>query len=228
MNRIHAVALLITAVLILLDLIAVGFILVRKLLVVFRERRSADIARQLVEEFPEMDDAAVLKRYRSRGSRFMLLDQYVEVRQSLRVQRDLAERIRRLLVQLGIERFYLRRLSSPFRLRRIEAAVYLGNLGGETACARLERQLGCEKKYLVKLYTAYALCEIGEQRSVVPLIESLIDAPEWYQEKVRLFIGEFGMHLHRVLPELVTRTEPELRLLCAHLAYANADSLLHE
>jgi len=228
MTRIQAVAVVITAVLLLLDVIAIGYILLRKLIVTRITRRSASIARQLVNEFPGMSDTEIRTRFRSRHNRGMLLDKYVEVKQSLKIHSELDARIRRLLKELGVERLYTGRLRSPFRFRRIEAAVYLGNLGGEDVCRSLEEQLKKEKKHLVKLYIAYALCQTGSERSVLPLVESLIEAPLWYREKVHLFIEEFGIHLHRLLPELVERDEPELRLLCAHCATIDMTSVLHD
>ncbi len=226
MDRVHFIAIIMIALLLVLDAIAIAYILLRKLFVAHAARRSAGIARELVEEFSHSSEVSNLHRNRSRKSRFMLLDQYVEMRQSLKVQHELDAQIRRLLAGLGVERFYTRRLRSRFQFRRIEAAVYLGNLGGENVCTCLERQLKSEKNYLVKLYIAYALCETGAEQSILPMVESLIDAPLWYREKVHLFIEAFSVHLHRVIPELVKRNESELRLLCAHLASTDATSEL--
>lgn len=218
MTRIHLAAIILTGILLLIDLAAIGYILIKKMIADAVRRYSKDVAKQLVELFPHLTDDQIKKKYPTRGRRKILLDQYVETRQSLRVTRRDDERIRRLFEEMGLVKRYRRQLNSPIRFRRIEAAVYLGSIGGSCAREALETTFRTEKRLIVKLYISYALSEIGSSTSIMLLAESLIGSPEWYQSKVRLFITDFGFELKKLIPELLARREPEMHYLLTTIA----------
>ena len=218
MNELHTTAVAVIVTLVVVDAMAVAYILVAKLSYDRFRKMYTKIATQLVKDFPQMNDEAVLACCGSRKKRHVLLECYVESRQSLRIGSAFDNRMKGLLDRMGLRERYLRRLSSLSKFRRIESAVYLGHLGDDEVCNRIENALKIEKSYLVKFYLAHALAELQRESAVMPLAESLIGAPEWYQKRVRMFLGEFGHHLFSTIPLLILREEPEIRLLTVHLA----------
>lgn len=108
---------------------------------------------------------------------------------------------------------HFRNLHSVFRLKRIEAVVGLGQIGTEKVRIALEAALIKERNYPVRLYIVNALSDIGDERSIPVLVESLLGAHRWYKDKVNMLISDFGGKLLPFLPSLVEREEIEIKEL---------------
>jgi cellulose synthase/poly-beta-1,6-N-acetylglucosamine synthase-like glycosyltransferase len=93
---------------------------------------------------------------------------------------------------LRLQKGEIRRLGSGSRTRRKEAATYLGIIGGDVAREALERALGEEEDYSVKVYISNALTDICDDKSLSPLIETLLGAHRWYRDKIISSVIEFG------------------------------------
>ena len=121
-----------------------------------------------------------------------------------------------------------RALSSPFRIRRTRAAVELGIIGTEEARIALEKALQRERRFPVKLYMANALTDIGHERSVPFLVDSLLGAHRWYRTKVNMLIAEFGSKLDPYIAPLLPREEEEIRELLIDVASVYISAELKE
>jgi len=109
-------------------------------------------------------------------------------------------------------------LHSIFKLKRIESAVNLGLLATDSARVALETALRKEKRTPVRLYLANALSDIGDERSIPVLVESLMGTHKWYREKVNMLIADFGGDLLRYLPNYTARKEIEIQELLVDCA----------
>jgi len=97
---------------------------------------------------------------------------------------------------------YKRKLHSPFKFRRVDVAIELGQYNNMQVVNILESALERERSYPVKLYIANALTDIGSSSSIPVLVHSLLDAHRWYREKVNQLIGDYGDAFLAYLPEI--------------------------
>lgn len=109
-------------------------------------------------------------------------------------------------------------LRSHSKLKRIESAVQLGELSTDSARLALENALKKERDIPVRLYLANALSDIGDERSIPVLVNSLLATHKWYREKVNMLIADFGGALQPYLPSYVGRQEIELQELLVDCA----------
>jgi len=122
----------------------------------------------------------------------------------------------------------MRRLHSPNRTKRKEAATYLGIIGDELAREALERALGEEKDFSVKIYISNALTDIGADASLGAMIESLPGAHRWYRDKVISNIVEFGDGFFPHFARLRQALDVEMIELIISVAAANPGQQLRE
>jgi hypothetical protein len=141
-----------------------------------------------------------------------------ELKQSIRFNRLNEEKIKKSLVQVQLEKKYIRQLRSWFRIKRMEAAVYLGLLGTDNARLALEQALLKERLYPVKLYIANALADIRNEDSIPVLVASLMNAHRWYRERVNMLIADFGKSFNNYLPQIVDNERMEIKELIADFA----------
>lgn len=109
------------------------------------------------------------------------------------------------------EKKYIKGLHSVFRMKRMESASNLGFYTTDHAREALEAALKNEKKAPVRLYIANALSDIGDERSIPVLMQSLIGANPWYREKVNMLITDYGGKLLPYLPSYLGRNEMEIK-----------------
>ncbi len=95
-----------------------------------------------------------------------------------------------------IESREIGKLKAHSRIRRKEAATSLGITGGNEARLALERALGQEKDFSVKIYISNALTDIGDARSLDGMIEELIGTHKWYRDRAISNILAFGETIH--------------------------------
>jgi cellulose synthase/poly-beta-1,6-N-acetylglucosamine synthase-like glycosyltransferase len=143
---------------------------------------------------------------------------YFELKQSIKFNRQNEEKIKKSLEQVRLEKKYIRQLRSWFRIRRMEAAVYLGLLGTDNARVALEKALIKEKHYSVKLYIANALSDIRNEDSLPVLVSSLMNAHRWYRERVNMLIADFGKSFNAYLPQIVDNERMEIKELIVDFA----------
>lgn len=93
---------------------------------------------------------------------------------------------------IKLEKREKRRLKSRFRLKRKEAAVFLGIIGTVGARKDLEEALGKENDYSTKIYISNSLTDIKCEESLSFMVEALIGTHKWYREKAISNILEFG------------------------------------
>lgn len=152
------------------------------------------------------------------GKGTKLIYNYAALKQTIQLGETFREDAKNLILSKNIIRKYFKRLKSVLEVRRMEAAVYLGIIASEDARQALEDSILKEKDYPVKLYMANALADIQDPRSIPVLVSTLINAPEWYRNKVNMLIADFGQHFHNYLPNIVHREEIELKELIVDFA----------
>lgn len=148
----------------------------------------------------------------------LFLDKFVQFSQSQSINRAMLEKIQAMLATTKLERFYLKRLKSLFKHRRIEASIFLGYLATDTAKNTLERSLVREKEHSVKLYIANALSVMQNSSSIQFLLDSLIDSPDWYQTKVHVLLADFGTDFYSHIESLLDTEVMEIRRAVIHFA----------
>ena len=108
------------------------------------------------------------------------------------LEKDERIRVEKIIDIKKVEKKYIRSIKSIHKTKKIEAIVYLGILGTEGARQALEGILIHEKDYIVKLYIANALADIGKKQSISVLVASLLKSNLFYRERVNALIAEFG------------------------------------
>lgn len=157
-----------------------------------------------------------------------LTESYLRMRQSVSLDQDhLGEITARVQMAAGEPRV-IRRLHSVWKVRRMEAAVQLGNIGSDEALAALEAALVPEKYFPVKLYIANAIADFGTPRSIPVLVESLLNTHRWYRVRVNALIAGYGADFRAYLPQLLNRGEAEIKDLILDFASVDYSSQLHD
>ena len=143
---------------------------------------------------------------------------YAALKQTIKLEETFGEDFKSFILNENIVRKYIKRLKSFFKVRRIEAAVYLGIIASEDAREALENAMLKEKDFPVKLYMANALADIHNPRSIQALVSTLINAHKWYRNKVNLLIADFDEHFHAYIPNIAQREEIEFKELIVDFA----------
>ena len=185
------------------------------------QRRRKDHIRALqtdfiLSAFPDQAEHTAIRlidRHRK-----LFIECFIQLHQSLVVDEALKSKLTNYLSWRGRDRYYLRRLRSPFRLKRIEAATILGYLWGDTIQSALEDALRRERSYSVRIYLANALADIGRAGAIPTLVESLPRAPLWYQQKIQVLLSQFGFDFHEYLPNILDSNLTEMQALIIHFA----------
>ena len=124
------------------------------------------------------------------GKRF--IERFTALKQSVAIDGEMEKKFRAVVASCGLDAYYMKRLKSKLKFRRIEAGVYLGIIGTEAARKALEQAVEREKSYPARLYLISSLVDIGKTESIPIIVKTILDAPDWYREKVREMLYEFG------------------------------------
>jgi len=209
MNFKVEVYVILAIVLFLLNVIMLSLMLIRRLKN-DEEKLEHDKQKKALVEF-------ISGKLQKLGFKFPLAIGF-ELKQSIKLNWQNEEKIKKLLEQVHLEKKYIRQLRSWFRIRRMEAAVYLGLLGTDNARLALEKALFKEKLYPVKLYIANALSDIRNEDSMPVLVTSLMNAHRWYRERVNMLIADFGKSFNDYLPQIVDNERMEIKELIVDFA----------
>ena len=148
----------------------------------------------------------------------MEIANYCQVSQSVRYDQQLKENI---ASSIDVDRFEskaLKGLKSHNITKKAEAALYLCVLGTEKARLALEESLSRESNSTLKLYMANGLTDIGNEKSLLVLTNSLLSESRFYRNKVNMLIADFGEAFHRFLPEIITSQRIEFQELIVDFA----------
>lgn len=103
----------------------------------------------------------------------------------------------------------IKKLRARWRVRRKEAAIYLGILQTEKSRIALEEALLQEKDYSVKIYISNAITDILSPASLPVLLKALIGSHKWYREKAISNILEYDQCFFQYFEQLYSTTEME-------------------
>lgn len=138
---------------------------------------------------------------------------YLSIKQSIELDTLKKENIDKIIDISWAEKKYVKGLKSHFKIKKIEAAFYLGLLGTDRARIALENTIMKEKDYSIKLYMANSLADIRNKESLPVLVSSLINAHRFYRDKVNMLISEFGQAFNSYIPELIKNDRIEIKEL---------------
>ena len=226
--NLNVLVLVIIGVLLVLDIFAILYILHIKISHLRNERQKIIMSEFLIARFEDHDEDLFSEYCNSRKKTMLLLERYIELRQEVVVGSKLDIIIKNVFINNLTDVHFSKRLNSVFGLHRIEAAVYLGHIATPLAKRALETRLEKEHDWLVRMYIAHSLTEIGDQSSLMMLINSLVGSPDWYQQRVKVFIAEFGQAFKVRLSEIVSRREKEIRLCIIYFATEYIDKDLRK
>jgi HEAT repeat protein len=126
------------------------------------------------------------------------------------------EKVVELYELSGFAEKSLRRLRSPFKSRRSDAARRLGRICDPKAVPQL-KELLWDSKEEVKEAALYALGRIGTRDSLQAMLEALKWGDRWTQEKVAEAVEETGDESRRLLLELLKDENPVRRTFAAEV-----------
>jgi len=170
----------------------------------------------LINEFPDYGDEKPISYIQN--NRAVFLDVFVELSQSLSSNTEILEKAIKYIDENGLDRRFHRNLSSRARFKRIEAASYLSNIPTKTTREALKRAIAREKNHLVKIHVSNALLNLQEISAIPDIVETLLDSPEWYQDKMVNLISESKVDLYDYLPAIIESERPEHQRLIVRFA----------
>jgi peptidoglycan-N-acetylglucosamine deacetylase len=138
------------------------------------------------------------------------LETYINFQETLSLDQKTRTQVNEYISRKGVDKSFIRKLNSPFKNQRLTAVVYLGHMDTEPAINALEQFFGREKKFIVKVFAANAICLQGNTAAICNIVESLVHAPRWYIEKIQPILFEFGKALYDCFPSLLNRKETEI------------------
>lgn len=181
-----------------------------------KERKERKMSDYIKNDFVNATIGDPNDRFQKKTKLF--LQQYVNLIQSVALDSEIHNKAKTFFITSGGTEKYMQRLSSRRKIKRIEAATYLGFFPTGNVLKKLEAALKKEKNFLVKLYLCNSLSTIGNASSIPVMIETLIKAPRWYKDKVQGLIIQFEYKLYQYLPHIIERTEEEIHELIIRFA----------
>jgi len=194
------------------------YILLKKWRIAIIQKRRDYIYSLLSDTTITPDKQKIDNLFSGRIYKELAIDAFIELSQTLQISTQVSDLIKDAYEQNKCRERALRKLSSVFKLRRISAAIELSHLSKRKSLVVLEKRFVTEKDWLVKFYFSYAFTHIHDPYTLPVLIESIINAPSWYREKVSLLICKYTIN-NEVIEKLCERTEPEIRELLFTMAH---------
>lgn len=169
------------------------------------------ISRVIINKFSTLDELFVRNNKRLATIISLVNGSFSGSLESLRVIRELKQNL--ILEDAVGEQFQIEKISkfeakeikklqARNTIRRKEAATALGIIGSDKARLALERRLGEENDYSVKIYISNALTDIRNEASLKIMIQALIGTHKWYRERAISNILEFGTACNEYLLEM--------------------------
>lgn len=143
---------------------------------------------------------------------------YFKTKQTLKLNKIESDRINKLINLAKAEKKYIRKLNSVYKIKRIQAASYLGVIGTDKVRISLENKLVKERNTTVRLYIAIALGVIADSRSISALIASLKNSNRFYRDRVNMLIIGFGESFNLFLPKIINTDKIETKELIVDFA----------
>lgn len=170
----------------------------------------------IVNEFPDYDGEKPIDYVQV--NRGVFLDVFGELSQSISSDPETLEKVIRYIDENRLDRRFHRNLSSRYRFKRIEAASYLSNIPTQATREALKRAITREKNHLVKIYVINALLNLREISAIPEIVDTLLDSPDWYQDKMVNLISEFQIDLYDYLPAIIESERSEHQRLIVRFA----------
>jgi len=170
----------------------------------------------IVNEFPDYDGEKPIDYVQV--NRGVFLGVFVDLSQSISSDRKTLEKGIKYIDENRLDRRFHRNLSSRNRFKRIEAASYLSNIPTQATREALKRAVKREKNHLVKIYVTNALLNLREISAIPDIVDTLLDSPEWYQDKMVNLISDFQIDLYDYLPAIIESERPEHQRLIVRFA----------
>jgi peptidoglycan-N-acetylglucosamine deacetylase len=218
MNITTTTVLIILSLLLIADICVIIYILLKKWRITIIQNRREYIYSLLSDNAVTPDKKIITSIFSKKNDRVLIIDAFIELSQTLRIPVQVSELIKDAYGQNQCRVKAIKKLSSIFKFRRISAAIELCHFTKSDSIALLEKQFVDEKDWLVKFYFSNALTYIHDPRTLPVLIESIINAPVWYREKVSILICKFTI-TNEIIEELCGRTEAEISELLFTIAH---------
>jgi cellulose synthase/poly-beta-1,6-N-acetylglucosamine synthase-like glycosyltransferase/HEAT repeat protein len=151
---------------------------------------------------------------------------YAQMNQSIMIDEKTKKEFMELIKKYDIEKKYIKRINSKIKSNLIQAIVYLGEIGTEECRLVLEEKFENENDYIIKLYIAYSLYKIHNKNSIPILVESLINSPKPYKEKIQVMLSKFENDFHDYILTILDRKEIEIQMMIIYFASHYMDTKL--
>lgn len=134
----------------------------------------------------------------------------------------------RILKECKFDEHYAKDLFSFFKHKRIEAAINLGYIPTLISNIALTKALKKEKKWHIKLFIVNSLIDTCATNSILTIINTLPNSPDWYQKKINALLPELGEEFCKKIPEFIHRDEIGIQLAIINFAGVYAALYLKE
>jgi peptidoglycan-N-acetylglucosamine deacetylase len=204
---------LVLGILIAADVLSAAGLFASKLLNRRRAARYNEIKKRTVAAISGSDD---VMNFSIPGSTpFSLFKIYKDISVSITLPELLNSQFIDYFRKTGVVDKLRRNMRSWNVIKRSEAATDLAFLPCAESRRSLESALVNEKKYFIKVYIVSALIDTHDYASIPYILQTLIGAPRWYNDKIYGIMGEFGVKLHDYLVNLQNINSKEIKMVIA-------------
>lgn len=206
-----------------LILFCVGLILYYKFSLHYRQRRYLEFTQILLKGFAannRLEVGRYVQKHPKTALRVLL-----EISQSQKLHKDQHNVLIDVIRKTGIDGYYIKRLQSGSRRKRMDAVVHLSALPGGATNQALLAALRKETDVLVRLHLCSALAFMEETEAIPLMVATLPGAPQRYRTRVNMMLASYGAAFHEYLPRIIDSKQVEIRSLIIDFAasYPAAD-----
>ena len=161
-----------------------------------------------------------------RRKRFFI-EQYIGFSQINQIK-EIDDKTHEYFSRTGLDRKYIKNLSSRRKYKRIHAAYTLAYVRTPNTLRALELVLESEKSNLVKLYLIEALSHYSSPTSISYIIRALFYSTDWLKSKVNVLLTSYDKYLFDCLKLNINNERDEVEELIIHFAQHYPSSLLKD
>lgn len=213
---------------IILDLIIICLILFNKKIHDMKREKVQKMDKYIIEKIISKEGFVDKKKLLLKQNTRLFLKRFAELKQIFYLNKEEEIRFADLIRKSHLEKYFIKRLYSIFKYRRIEASVYLGIAKTEDSRKSLESALQKEKNYAVKLYIINSLVDIGQAESISKIVDTILDAPRWYREKVQQLLCEYGKVFYEYIRKIKVSDRKDIKELIIGFAEVYIENDLKE
>jgi peptidoglycan-N-acetylglucosamine deacetylase len=198
-----------------MSLMGIIIILVNRISEEYKQKKIDKVS-LFIENFQTLEDKSAFLYIKK--NKYLFLMQFIKLQQILFLDKELEEKIIKYLLSLNLDKYYLKKLKSSIQYKRVLAASILGYLPTDEVEDALELALKKEKKLYIKVYIVNALCDLKSKKAISAIVDTIVAAPKWYQERIQVLLRQYGQDFYEYIPQIIDHSCKEFKLLILYFS----------